>query len=518
MSLLICVVICFTFVTTKEAARILAVLPLPSISHQVVFRPLTQELARRGHEVTVITPDPVFKNTKAPPNLTEIDVRDISYKIWQDTFIKKASKGDKNDIVPQITIIYRAFTQILEAQLQTKEVQALINDEKKPFDLLLLEAGVRPTLVFSHIYKNIPVILISSLGGTDLQYGIIGAPIHPLLFPDFLHRRLYNLTFWEKLHEVYTHYRIAKMFESDVKFEDDMIRKQFGPNVPSVTELSNNVDMLFLNIHPMFEGIRPVPPTVVYMEGLHLKPQKELPSDLKSYLDSSKNGVIYFSFGTNVVPSALPAERIAIFTRVLSQLPYDVIWKWDKDDLPGRSDNIRIEKWLPQSDLLRHPKVNAFITQGGLQSTDESIAAGIPLIGFPMLADQWFNVEKYEYYKIGIGLDIETVTEESLKNAIKTVIEDESYRRNIQKLQSKMQDNPQTPLERAIWWTEYVLRHGGAKHLRSPAANISWAEYLELELVLTLLAGLFIIIAIIICTIYKVYIFIIKKKSKVKTN
>ncbi|CAD0205774.1 unnamed protein product [Chrysodeixis includens] len=516
MYLLICVVICFIFVGFNEGAKILAVLPTPSISHQVVFRPLTQELARRGHEVTVITPDPVFKNIRAPPNLTEIDVHDISYSIWQDTFVKKASKGEKNDIVPQLTIIYRAFFQILEAQLQSKEVQALINDDKKSFDLLLLEACNRPTLVFSHIYKNIPIILVSSLGGTNLNFEVIGAPVHPLLFPDFFHQRLFNLTFWEKLNRLYTHYQFTKLHESNVEIEDNMLRKQFGPDLPSVTELSNNVDMLFLNIHPMFEGIRPVPPTVVYMEGLHLKPQKELPTELKSYLDSSKNGVIYFSFGTNVAPSALPPERIAIFTKVLSQLPYDVLWKWDKEAFPGQSANIKIAKWLPQSDLLRHPKIKAFIMQGGLQSTDEAIVAGVPMIGFPMLADQWFNVEKYGYYKIGIGLDIETVTEESLSNAIKTVIEDESYRQNIQKLRNKMQDTPQPPLERAIWWTEYVLRHGGAKHLRSPAANISWAEYLELELVLTILAGLLITFAISIFILIKLYIYFVKKNYKVK--
>lgn len=53
-----------------------------------------------------------------------------------------------------------------------------------------------------------------------------------------------------------------------------------------------------------------------------------------------------------------------------------------------------------------------------------------------------------------------------------------------------MQDQPQKPLERAIWWLEYVLRHGGAKHLRSPAANISWSEYLELELLSLVLISL----------------------------
>lgn len=74
--------------------------------------------------------------------------------------------------------------------------------------------------------------------------------------------------------------------------------------------------------------------------------------DLKNYLDSSKNGVIYLSFGTNVLPSLLPVDKIKMIARVFSQLPYDVVWKWNNDELPGQSKNIRISKWLPQSDLL----------------------------------------------------------------------------------------------------------------------------------------------------------------------
>ncbi|KAJ8708784.1 hypothetical protein PYW08_010166 [Mythimna loreyi] len=51
---------------SSDAARILAVYPVPSISHQVTFRPITMELVKRGHEVVVITADPMFKKGEAP--------------------------------------------------------------------------------------------------------------------------------------------------------------------------------------------------------------------------------------------------------------------------------------------------------------------------------------------------------------------------------------------------------------------------------------------------------------------
>lgn len=58
------------------------------------------------------------------------------------------------------------------------------------------------------------------------------------------------------------------------------------------------------------------------------------------------------SFGTNVKPSLLPKEKVQIFIKVFSELPYDILWKWDQDEIPGRPKNVKISKWFPQSDLL----------------------------------------------------------------------------------------------------------------------------------------------------------------------
>ncbi|KAH9634399.1 hypothetical protein HF086_000225 [Spodoptera exigua] len=485
--LIVLITSCVLFSNRSESARILAVFPIASISHQVVFRPITQELAKRGHEVTVITPDPAFPKGQTPQNLTEIDVHDITYDIWKEKFMT-APKGNKNDLYQHIQIYLDSILLMFDAQLKDENVRNVIEDKNKQFDLVLLEAAVRPGLIFSHIY-NAPVIMISSYGASFDNFEIVGAPIHPLLYPIGIRQRLNNLSIWEKITELYLHYKSDEMASSNYALENDFLRKRFGPDIPKIEELNNNVHMIFLNIHPIFEGIRPVPP-----------------ADLKHYLDSSKNGVIYLSFGTNVDPKLLPSHFIQTLINALSKLPYDVLWKWNEDELPGRTENIKISKWLPQSDLLRHPKIKLFITQGGLQSTDEAITAGVPLIGIPMLGDQWFNVERYVYHKIGQGLDMETLTEEDLTNAIKTIIRDDSYRQNIIKLRSVIYDQPQPPLERAIWWTEYVLRHGGARHLRGPAANMSWAEYLELELVFTLLFSLLVVITI--STVCLRYIFI----------
>lgn len=78
-------------------------------------------------------------------------------------------------------------------------------------------------------------------------------------------------------------------------------------------------------------------------------------------MDSSKYGVIYVSFGTNVLPSVLPPEKIQIMTKVLSQLPYDVLWKWDDSTLPGQSKNIKTATWFPQTDVLSKLNFNLLL-------------------------------------------------------------------------------------------------------------------------------------------------------------
>ncbi|XP_050554464.1 UDP-glycosyltransferase UGT5-like [Spodoptera frugiperda] len=498
-----------------ESARILAVLPVPSISHQIVYRPLTQELARRGHEVTVITPDPAFPKGKTPPNLTEIDVHD-SYKIWTER-LNTIPENKERDALEELEIFLDLGYELSDAQLSHEDVKALIKNKKEDyFDLLIIESCETISLGYSHIFTA-PVILISSLSQSYDEIDMIGAAIHPILYTS-IHKikNSYDLTPWDKIKELYNYYKYLKIYERDEIRKHVMLKKHFGAEVPSISVLKNNIDMFFINVNPIFEGVRPVPPSVVYIGGLHRKPTKELPMELKSYLDSSKYGVIYISFGTNVDPTLLPADRIEVLVKTLSQLPYDILWKWNGDVLPGRTDNIRIAKWLPQQDLLRHPKVKLFITQGGLQSTDEAIIAGVPLIGIPMFGDQRFNVERYVYHKIGVKLDMDTLTVEEFKNAIETVIGNESYRQNVVSLRNKMYDQPQPPLERAVWWTEHVLRHGGARHLRGPAANMSWAEYLELELVFTLLLGLLTVLLFSILVLYLIWQCVLTKYLRMR--
>ena len=266
-----------TIASFNECANILAVFPSPSISHQIVFRPLINELVKRGHQVTVITADPQFTKDKRPENLQEIDVHDLSYGIWEKFLA--AAKGQETHAKENIKLIFQLINNVFEEQLKSNEVQKLIINKNKTFDLLFIEACVRPAIVFSHIYKA-PVISISSFGGIFETFDTTGAPINPLIYPLPTRQIFNNLTTWEKISELRKNYFEEQIYSNLINLENEMLKKIFGPDIPDIKELNKNIHMLFLNVHPLWDFNRPVPPNVLYLGGLHQKPLKKLPQVL----------------------------------------------------------------------------------------------------------------------------------------------------------------------------------------------------------------------------------------------
>ncbi|MED6156358.1 hypothetical protein PIB30_013632 [Stylosanthes scabra] len=66
---------------------------------------------------------------------------------------------------------------------------------------------------------------------------------------------------------------------------------------------------------------------------------------------------------------------------------------------------ILIKGWAPQILILSHSSIGAFLTHCGWNSTLEGICSGVPLITFPMFADQFYN-EKLVVQVIEIGVRI----------------------------------------------------------------------------------------------------------------
>jgi glucuronosyltransferase len=56
----------------------------------------------------------------------------------------------------------------------------------------------------------------------------------------------------------------------------------------------------------------------------------------------------------------------------------------------------------------------------------------------------------------------------------------------MKQLSRAFRDRPQSALETAVFWTEYVIKHRGAPHLQSAAVDLSWYQYLLLDIIMVL--------------------------------
>lgn len=69
-------------------------------------------------------------------------------------------------------------------------------------------------------------------------------------------------------------------------------------------------------------------------------------------------------------------------------------------------------------------------------------------------------------------------------------------------------------LEKAVWWTEYVLRHKGAKYLRNPGRDLPYYQYFLLDV----LGVCFLTLIIVICMLLKCTNFVIRIRKHYFVN
>jgi glucuronosyltransferase len=79
-------------------------------------------------------------------------------------------------------------------------------------------------------------------------------------------------------------------------------------------------------------------------------------------------------------------------------------------------------------------------------------------------------------------------------------------------------DEPESSLDRAVWWAEYTIRHKGTKHLRSSGLDLAWYQYLLLDIVAIVFLGFAITICILYVSLKYVYMYMTENFYKVKSK
>ena len=64
----------------------------------------------------------------------------------------------------------------------------------------------------------------------------------------------------------------------------------------------------------------------------------------------------------------------------------------------GVGGNIKLIDWAPQTDVLAHAGVQAFVTQSGINSLYEAAFHAVPMVSVPFIGDQINNAAKVKEF------------------------------------------------------------------------------------------------------------------------
>lgn len=77
--------------------------------------------------------------------------------------------------------------------------------------------------------------------------------------------------------------------------------------------------------------------------------------------------------------------------------------------------------------FVAHRNIKLFIYQGGMQSTEETVYYGVPIIGIPVIWDQKYNVQYITKLDVGVHLHINNISKENIETAVHEVINNKKY-------------------------------------------------------------------------------------------
>ncbi|XP_066301022.1 UDP-glucuronosyltransferase 2C1-like [Branchiostoma lanceolatum] len=467
---------------------------------------IAEALASRGHVVTVVAPASeksdlmrklpslryeFYGHPEKPPmmknNLKTIPQAFAFSSITWLEFMAMANKMTSG-------LLENCEGMLSDSQLMT-------NLKNTHYDVVLTYPGTSCGSIVAQ-YLDLPLVCTLRSMPTGLDIRATGVPSPVSYIPTVTSGLTDQMTFLQRVKNTLVYFGLTTM--GQVVFErsmDAIASRTIGSNFTMFAALART-DVWLYQSDVLFDFPRPTMPNMVSIAGHMADKVKPLSEELEKFMQSSGDaGVVIVTFGSMV--ATMPAERADMLAAAFARLPQKVVWRYAGTPPPSLGSNTKTMEWLPQSDLLAHPKTKAFVSHCGYNGITEAMHHGVPLIGMPLFGDQHDNIVRVVARGMAVSLDIHSVTSEEVYQAITTVITDPRYKEKAKFISTIRQDQPQSPMERAIWWIEHVIKHGGLPHLRSRAIELPFYQYYLLDVLALIVA----VITVILLSCWKCCLF-----------
>ncbi|XP_008938240.1 PREDICTED: UDP-glucuronosyltransferase 1-1-like [Merops nubicus] len=466
----------------------LLVVPIDG-SHWLGMRLLVERLGQRGHEILVLAPE---VNLRMAPSV-HYTMRTYSVPYSREDVEAEFKKLGYRSFTPQpfseklskMANITAMFLESCRRLLSNKEL--IVHLEESEFDAVLMDPFFPcGQIVAEHL--SLPSVYLARGLPCGLDLHAARCPSPPSYVPRSFTSYTQHMAFPQRLGNLLVGLSSSLACSLLYSPYTPLIR-EFLRREATVPELLGRAAVWLTKYDFVFEYPRPLMPNMVLVGGISCTREKALSQEFEAMVNASgEHGIVVFSLGSMV--SEIPMKKATEIVKALGSVPQTVFWRYTGEAPPNLPKNVKLVKWLPQKDLLAHPKARAFITHGGSHGVYEGICNAVPMLLMPLFGDQMDNAKRVESRGAGLTLNILEMTSEDISTALKAVINDKKYKENIKRLSDLHLDRPIHPLDLAVHWVEFVMRHKGAPHLRPAAHDLNWIQYHSLDVIAFLLAVL----------------------------
>lgn len=368
---------------------------------------LVRELIKRGEEIIYYTSDVYKKRIEK----TGAEVRSISQRAqsflqeFLNTNIKYRNNSDSKKYMPQMMEMMEWITDEILEEIKTES-----------FDYMIYDAQGIPGKWISHI-KNIPSVA---------TWTTFAMNQHSHLFHTFAKQN--DLQELKSIEEMKENLRIIR----------SRLEQKYAIPIPIYPQIMLNEG----DFNIVFTSRSFQPESELFDKNhLFVGPSlMERPDQSEFPFDELKNGtLVYMALGT-VVNNRPDLYKICI--EALKNLDIKVVLsignQFHVTELDPLPDNFIVRNYVPQLEVLRHS--DAFITHCGMNSANEGIFFGNPLVMLPLVNDQPLVANRVKEKGAGVLLDHQTVDATKLREAVIEVLNNPIYKQNSQKISQSFQE------------------------------------------------------------------------------
>ncbi|MFT9820668.1 macrolide family glycosyltransferase [Lysinibacillus sp. NPDC056185] len=147
---------------------------------------------------------------------------------------------------------------------------------------------------------------------------------------------------------------------------------------------------------------------------------------------------IYISLGT-VLNQAIDFYKLCFkaFENTEHTVVMSIGGQTQLDELGEIPENFIVKNYVPQTELLKDTKL--FITHGGMNSTNEALYNGVPLIVIPLSADQPIIAKQVTNIGAGIQLQMQSLTANQLNEGADHVLNNPSIHKAVANIKESFQ-------------------------------------------------------------------------------